>query len=268
MLRKAAVLRPVDQLLRMFNSRSNGKRLGLHGDAHLFQHRKGIAGAVPHRQHHMMGFQHIRIAFGRLDAHSYYLIFFAEQSAHLRRKPHFAAQFADGFPDIFDRLGQPVRPDMRLRHIQNLFRGPGQRQFLQHLPGARVLCPGIELSVGKSPCAAFAKLHVALRLQLPRLPKMLHRFLPFFHRLPALDHDWALPGLGQNQRGKQTGRTKSNHHGAHGKRTAVRQLIAIGNRFCNFAVSPDTRPAALAFHRTRKMDLTLFARIHRLPAQP
>ena len=241
MLRKAAVLRPVDQLLRMFNPRPNGKRLGLHGDAHLFQHRKGIAGAVPHRQHHMMGFQHIRIAFGRLDAHSYHLIFFAEQSAHLRRKPHFAAQFADG---------------------------PGQRQFLQHLPGARVLCPGIELSVGKSPCAAFAKLHVALRLQLPRLPKMLHRFLPFFHRLPALDHDWALPGLGQNQRGKQTGRTKSNHHGAHGKRTAVRQLIAIGNRFCNFAVSPDTRPAALAFHRTRKMDLTLFARIHRLPAQP
>ena len=50
-----AIHRFVDQALRMLDAKADRKWLGLDGDAVGIKHGEDVAGAVPHRQDHMIG---------------------------------------------------------------------------------------------------------------------------------------------------------------------------------------------------------------------
>ena len=64
---KNAVLRTVNQTLRVFNPRTDRKRLRLHQHAAAIQHFKRIARAVPDRQNHPVGCQFINFSVCTAD---------------------------------------------------------------------------------------------------------------------------------------------------------------------------------------------------------
>ena len=131
-------------------------------------------------------------------------------------KPDLSTQRNDLLAQTLHHLDQLEGADVRVRLVQDFGRRAMLHKFLHHLAAqkARVLDLAVELAVGKRAGAAFAELHVALRVErflAPQAPGVLSA-LP--HRLAALQHDGPEPHLRQHQRRKHAAWPETHHHRA------------------------------------------------------
>ena len=85
---------------------------------------------------------------------------------------------------------------------------------MQHLANKGAFNAGGQLAVRKSTGTALAELHIALLVENMLLPKGVHILLAALNILASLQHNGAQSCLSQDQAGKHTRRTKTNHHRA------------------------------------------------------
>ena len=67
---------------------------------------------------------------------------------------------------------------------------------------AQVLCAGVQLAVGKRAGAAFAELHIGLKIQRSAAPEPLHILSALLYASAALEQDGPSAAAGQHQGGK------------------------------------------------------------------
>ena len=79
-----------------------------------------------------------------------------------------------------------IRTHMGLGVHENALRRAAGNQLLQDEAMAQILGAGVQLSVGKSPGAALAKLHIGVGKKGPTGPKIFHILLPLLHGLAPL----------------------------------------------------------------------------------
>ena len=157
------VLGGVDEALGVLDAGPHGKGLGLQGQAQAVQELEHVPGAVAHRQDGLGTLDGLPLAPG-LHLQAGELARLGPDARHLSGKAHLAPQGDDLLPDAAHHPGQPVGADVGLGVGEDLFRGAGFDQLLQHLADAGVPGAGGELPVGEGAGAPLAKLHVALRV--------------------------------------------------------------------------------------------------------
>ena len=211
----------VDHALRMFNAHANRKRFGLQGHAALVQHDKGVARAVAQGQHHMACGQGVTVAsflVQHLQARELVSVLSGgeQQIGHTLFKADLATQSGDLFADVLHHLDQLEGANVRVRCKQDVGWGPRFDEFIHHFAAqmARVFDLAVELAVTECACAAFAKLHIALWVQLLLAPQAPGVFGALAHRFATLQHDGFEAHLRQTQRGKHAARPKTHHHRA------------------------------------------------------
>ena len=104
---------------------------------------------------------------------------------------------------------------MGVGSVQNFFGRTGLHELLHHLASevARVLDLAVQLAVGKRAGAAFAELHIALRVELAFAPQAPGIFGSLAHGFAAFQNNWLEAHLRQHQRGKNAAGPKAHHHG-------------------------------------------------------
>ena len=85
---KFAVLRAVNQFLRVFNAHTDGKSLGFGSNFMFRQHGISITGTVPARQNNCRGVNF----FTCLRYYAFYSVIFNNKTGSARIKAYFAAQ--------------------------------------------------------------------------------------------------------------------------------------------------------------------------------
>ena len=219
------VLRNVDHFLGMLNTHAHGKGLSLHGNPLLMEHFKGIPGAVPHRQNHMVT--------------GNFLVFFSYNGGNcaiFRAKVGDAGIEADlsaqakNLPaQILHHGQQHICAHMGLGIKENILICTEGHKLLQNPADPGIIQSGIQLSIGESTGAALAKLDIAAGIQLTGLKEMLHLFMSGLSILSPFQNQRPQASLGENQGRKHTGRAKAHHHRAVlGPKVGFRHLI-IGN---------------------------------------
>ena len=221
------VLGGVDEALGVLDAGPHGKGLGLQGQAQAVQELEHVPGAVAHRQDGLGALDGLPLAPG-LHLQAGEVARLGPDARHLSGKAHLAPQGDDLLPDAAHHPGQPVGADVGLGVGEDLFRGPGFHQLLQHLADAGVPGAGGELPVGEGAGAPLAKLHVALRVQNPPLPEGFYALLPLLHGQAPLQHQGALAALGQDQPGEEACRAQAHHHRALRELRPLRQVVAVG----------------------------------------
>ena len=105
---------------------------------------------------------------------------------------------------------------MGVGHHQNFFRRTGLDEFLHDLAPQkpRVFDLGVKFSVRKGARTPFAKLGVALRVEVALPPKSPGVFGALSHRLAPLNHNGLEAQLGEDQGGKNTAGPKAHDHRA------------------------------------------------------
>ena len=153
----------VDQGLRVFDAKADGKRLGFHEYAGLVQHFEGVAGAVPERQDDLVGGDFL--AIGQGDAA--HVAGFDVQASDPALKADFAAERLDFTAHVFNHADQAESADVRPGDVENLGRCAGFYEFLKHLASemARVFDLTVEFAVGEGTGAAFAELHIGFGVE-------------------------------------------------------------------------------------------------------
>ena len=214
----------VDHTLRVFNAKAHRERLGLHEHPSVPQQGKGVARAVSQGQHHPLC-GHVEVFFGVEPAHAqglHPLLAIGPggecDAGELVFKTDLAAQRHDLLAHGLDHLDQFEGADVWVRLVEDFGRRAGVDKLLHHLAAneARVFDLAVELAVGKQACAAFAILHIALRVEhlfAPQTPGVLGALA---HRLAALQHNGLEPHLRQGQGGEQATRAQAHHHWAFG----------------------------------------------------
>ncbi len=261
--RKPAVLRFVDSLLQMLDTRADRERLRLHRQSPARQKRECVAGAVADGENHAPRFQRLRgAAPRRAEFHARQVPVPDFQVRHPRVEQNCAAERLDSAPQVAHDAGQQVGADMRLCEVQDFRRGAGLREFLQHLADAGVLRARVQLSVGESARAPFAELDVALRVELRRPAEPLDLLLPLFHGGAALQHHRALPRLRQNQGGEHPRGAEAHHDRARAERPARGQAVPVRLRFGDAPAARRGACRAVRLYGADKMDVAFPARVH------
>ena len=211
----------VNQHLGMLNAKANGKGLGLHVDAPVVEHLKGIAGAVAHRQHHMVAGDVLAAGQG----HPAHLAAIDINIIDPTLKPNFAAQGFDGGPQVLHDFDQAIGANVGFVDVQDLRSRPGLDQLRQHLAPVvlGVADLAVELAVGKGARPPFAKLSIRFGVEVLFEPKPKGIDTAIAHRLTPLQHQGPKPHLGQQQRRKHSAGAGANHDRA-GHRAVARGL--------------------------------------------
>jgi len=225
----AAKTRPVDHALGMLDAKPQGKRLGIDGDAAVMQHLECVAGAVPRRQHHMIGFD----LLARFQRHTAQLPVFDFQAGELAAKTILPAQLLDGLAQTFHHGDQAEGADMGMGLGENFLGRAGLDEFVQHLAAqvAWILDLAVELAVAEGARAALAELDIGFGIEHRTAPQAPGVFGAFAHRLAALQDDGAEAGLGQDQGGEQAARPRAHHQRAGkgpGRRMGREAILHVG----------------------------------------
>ena len=211
----------VDHALRVLDAHTNGKRLGLHGHATAVQHDKGVARTVAQRHDGVARVQGVALARAQVfylqpgellatgDGRKQHI-------AHALLKADLAAQRDDLLADVFHHLDQLEGADVRVCGVQDVGGCACMDEFINDLAAqvARVLDLAVELAVREGARTAFAKLHIALRVEdlfAPQAPGVLGAFT---HGLAAFEHDGLETHLRQRQGSEHAARPKAHHHRA------------------------------------------------------
>ena len=135
---------------------------------------------------------------------------------HTLLKPHFTAHGNDLLAQVFNHLDQLEGADVRMCCKQNVARRARLHKLVHHFATqmARVFDLAVKLAVGEGACAAFAKLHIALGIQILFAPQSPGVFGALAHGAAAFDDDGFETHLRQAQGCKNTARAKAHHHRA------------------------------------------------------
>ena len=145
----------------MLDAKADGKWLGLDSDALGMKHGEDVAGAMAHRQDHMIGGD----LLAALKPHALHRAVLEDQLGDFALEAIFAAQSLDGGAQRFHHGHQPEGADMGMGLGENVFRRARLHEFVQHFAAqmAGILDLAVELAVGESARAAFAELHIGFR---------------------------------------------------------------------------------------------------------
>jgi hypothetical protein len=207
-----AEARAVDHALRVFDAKAHRERLGHHVHAAPLQHLEGVARAVAQRQHHVVGGE--LLATGQHQAA--HAAVFDLQVGDALAEADLAAQRLDVGAHLLHHADQAEGADVRLGHVEDLFRRAGLDELGQHLARevARVADLAPQLAVAEGAGAAFAELHVGLRVQHAAAPQAPGVLGALAHRLAALQHDRPQAHLRQHQRGEDAAGPEADDHRA------------------------------------------------------
>jgi hypothetical protein len=181
------VARAVHERLGMLDAQAHGERLRLDPDAAIVEHLEGVARAVADGEDDVIGRN--RLAARKHDAaHAPVPGFDVDGPAP---EPDFTAQRMYGLAQILHYGHQSESADVRSGRIQDFLGRAGLHELRKHLSSevARIPHLAVELAVGKRAGAAFAELHVRLRVEhrsAPQSPRVLRALA---HRLAALQDD-------------------------------------------------------------------------------
>ncbi len=114
--------------------------------------------------------------------------------------------------EVLDHRLQAIGADVGLVQVEDLLRGAGRHQLLQHLAAPGVADQGRQLAVRERPGTALAELDIALSVQLAAVPEGRHLPPPGFHVLSPLQEQRPVAHLGQHQPGEQAGWTHTGNH--------------------------------------------------------
>ena len=192
---KAAVLRPVNQLLRMLDAHTDSKGLRHNAYAPASQHSVGIARAVTAGQHHGS----CRQPFAAVKDYTLHSIIFDIQINHMRIIAHAAAQLRNAAAEPLYHRTQLIRAYVRFMLVQNIFRRACIYKKLQDFGHHRIIHTRSQLAVREGACTALAELYVGRGVKFSRLPKMLHILHALCHRLAALQKQRLVAMLRQLQ---------------------------------------------------------------------
>ena len=255
----SAILGSVYGFLPVLNADAHGKGLGLHGHPLGQQAFEGIPGTVADGKNRLgarnllPGGQH----------HPGEPVPVQRQPLHLAAKANLPSQTDDPPTQILDHLQQYVRAHVGLGIKKDILPRPRRHKLLQYPADSRIIDPGIQLSVGKSPGAPLTKLHIGMGVQFAGLPECLYLLVPGQRILSPLQYDGASPRQGQDQSGKHPGGTKADHHRPVLLRLCLRHPVAVHRgRTHPLAPAPfeDLVFAGLEcrIHRIDHLDLRLF----------
>ena len=248
-----APARAVDHTLRMLDAKAHRKRLGLHGHATRPEHGKSVACAVAQCHHHVVGLQLLHGAAGQVQH------FKARDATHLAlcggadvghplAKSHLTAQFDDARAQVLHHLDQLESADVGVGFHQYFGGRACSHKLLHHLASqvARVFDLAPELAVRKRACAAFAKLHIALRVKRVFAPQVPGVFGALSYGGPTLQHQGSKPHLCQQQRRKHAAGAKAHHHRSlwQGRLGLTHQRVGHVGRWANVGVVGELRHQA------------------------
>ena len=272
--RKSAVLRLIDQRLRMLDARADGERLLRQRKALLAEHREGVARAVADGEHGVVGRQ-LMLTGGILINERLERAVCAEDAGHPCVEMHFAAEAENPFAHGPHDPGELVRADVRLGVDEDVVWRAEAHKRAQNVLAAGILCAGVQLAVGERARAALAELHVGgggkRRLPIPPVGGDVARARVDI--LPALQDDGARARLGERQRGEETTRPQADDDGAgrgrgaqHGqdRRRIGHGKAALGGTQARGDAALILRGAERNIERDDEADVAFFARVHAL----
>ena len=262
---KAAVLRPVNQLLRVLDAHADSKGLRHNAYAPACQHSVGIARTVTAGQYHGS----CRQPFAAVKDYPLHRIIFDIQINNMRIIAHAAAQLRNTAAESLYHRTQLIRAYVRLVLVQNIFRRACSYKKLQDFGHHRIIHTRGQLAVRKGACTALAELYVRGRIKFSRLPKALHILHTLRHRLTALQKQRLIAMLCQLQCRQKSRRTGTDNH----RRCAQRQCTKLKRRLLlllilrNITVRQQAlRLSAACFnlcqHMVIEADIIFLARIH------
>ena len=216
----------VDPALRMLDPEADGEGLGLYVDAAGVQHLEGVAGAVAHRQHHVVGGE--RVAGGEAKAPHAPRAVGARLDLEVvdpAAEAVFAAEGLDGSAHRLDHGHEAEGADVGVGLGQDLGRRAGLDELGQDLAAevTGVLDLAVELAVGEGAGPALAELDVGFGIEDAAPPQAPGVFRAFAHHLAAVEDDGAKTHLGQDQAREQAAGPGSDHHRA-GSREVLRRF--------------------------------------------
>ena len=168
---RAAILGPVDDILRMFDTHADGKRLLFQGNPLVVKHIVRIAGTVADAHDDQIR----RVLIAAVDGHRRDVaVGVAMDSRDTAGKMHFATLRLDGMAHILDNAAQDIGPNMGIIGIQDVFWRTGIDESLQNAPQQRMIDAGRQFSIGKGPSPTLAKLDVRRGFERAAAPKSLN----------------------------------------------------------------------------------------------
>ena len=222
----------VDERLRVLDAEPDRERLGLDVHAAVVQHLERVARAVADGHHEVAG----RQRFTRVQFHAHDLarvaFAFDQHVFDARLEADFATQGEDFGTNLLDHLDEAERADVRLADVQDFFRRARLHELIQHLAAVvlRILDLAVQLAVREGAGAAFAELHVRLRVQLALAPEAERVDGALAHDLAAFQHERLEAHLRQDQRHEQAARTHADDHGPRRarRREVLRHELVAG----------------------------------------
>ena len=215
-----------DLALQMFGAEAYAEGLAFQHKAAVHQHGKGIPGRMAHRKHQRFAGKGAVRGKDASDVPVFLL-----QAGQCRVEVHLAAQGFDFPADGGDDAPQQVGAHMGLLLPGDLRRGTVLQKHLRDKTAPLVADAGGQLAVREGACAALSKLDVGIGVQLAGDGKMLHRLHARVQRRAAFQHDGPIALPGQQQRGKQARRAKTDDHRAMDQRRFPRCKVEF-RRLC------------------------------------
>ncbi len=195
----------------MLDAIADRERLGVHAHAALVQHREGVARAVAQREHDVVAAQFL--ARGQRQAADLLLVAPAldQQVDDALPEADLAAQRDDVGTHLLDHAHEAEGADVRLGDIEDLFRRAGLDELGEHLARevAWVADLAPQLAVRERAGAAFAELHVGLRIELALAPQAPGVLGALAHFLAAFEDDGPQPHLREDQRREDAARAEA-----------------------------------------------------------
>ena len=249
-----AILRAVDEFLRMLDAHADGECLRLHREALFIEHRIRVTRRVADAEERRVR----RDALLTIHDECRKL---STRELHIRDlcpKAHLAAEADDLLADIFHDCPQEIRADMRLVQVADLLRRTRRDERFEHVADMRVIRARRELAVRKRAGTALTELYIRLRRERAALPEAEGIGMARIDILPALQNKRALPRPCKRQCRKHPGRAE-----AHDDRTmlAIRKRPFRHGRSrlfllqCDILVTPQPREHALFRFRIAQDDI-------------
>ena len=203
----AAILDPVDGLLRMFDTEADGKGLRYQGNPSFRQLLVGVVGGLTDGQDQPVRPNLLRTVDDNSDQSSP----MEDEIRHLRPETDLTAHFDQAAPQIHHDLPQSVRPDVGTGVGQDFRRRPQIGQDPLHPARVRIFDPAGQLAVGKGPRPTLAEVDMAFRIQDPLLPERTDIGDPLRNGLTPLQEQDGHSSPGKNQGSKKPRRSATDN---------------------------------------------------------
>ena len=160
------VLCKTDFFLQMLNPDADSELTSLHCKSPIFQHRKGIARAMPDRENQFARFLLPGNSRSYIPKqHGTERPVGNTNILQPRMKQKFTAERIDKLAHVDEYGSQPIAADMRFVQVCDFLRRTELNKSFQNFSVAEIFCLCVEFSVRKRSGTALAELNIAVRVQ-------------------------------------------------------------------------------------------------------